>query len=345
MLDNLIGRSPNQSPARANVGLDSIRRPVIGLALGGGAARGFAHIGIIKTLLANGIVPDVVVGTSIGAVVGGAYVAGHLDTLEQWACSLQPRNILSYLDIRLNGSGLIGGGKLAAQLEATLGQVQIQDLTQKFASVATEVRTGHEIWLTQGRVVDALRASYALPGIFAPVLIGDRWLVDGALVNPVPVSAARALGAEIVIAANVSSDVFGHGTTIFAHGTPIEEEVEPVVEPAPARRGIGRFFSPERIVKQEIFGSNGRPGISKVMMDAFNIMQDRITRARLAGDPPDLLISPRVGKIGWFDFHRAEEMIGHGARAAERAIESIREAIEIVGPEAGEPNAKIESAG
>jgi len=148
-----------------------------------------------------------------------------------------------------------------------------------------------------------------------------------------------------VIAANVSSDVFGHGTTIFSHGTPIEEEIDPVVEAPPARRGIGRFFSPERIVKQEIFGSNGRPGISKVMMDAFNIMQDRITRARLAGDPPDLLISPRVGKIGWFDFHRAEEMIGHGSRAAERAIESIREAVEIVGPEPGEPNAAVEAAG
>jgi len=343
VLDNRIGRGTNTSPRRGNVGLDSIRRPVIGLALGGGAARGFAHIGIIRTLIANGIVPDVVVGTSIGAVVGGSYAAGHLDTLEAWARGLQPRNILSYLDIRLNGSGLIGGGKLASQLEATLGQVQIQDLTQKFASVATEVRTGHEIWLTQGRVVDALRASYALPGIFAPVLIGDRWLVDGALVNPVPVSAARALGAEIVIAANVSSDVFGHGTTIFSHGT-IEDEIEPVVEAPPARRGFGRFFSPERIVKQEIFGSNGRPGISKVMVDAFNIMQDRITRARLAGDPPDLLISPRVGKIGWFDFHRADEMIGHGARAAERAIESIREAIEIVAPEPGERSAEIQAA-
>jgi NTE family protein len=339
VLENLIGRGPNGVAGRDKVGLGSIRRPVIGLALGGGAARGFAHIGIIRTLIANGIVPDVVVGTSIGAVVGGSYIAGHLDTLEDWARSLQPRHILGYLDIRLNGTGLIGGDKLAAQLEATLGQVQIQDLQQKFASVATEVRTGHEIWLTQGRIVDAVRASYALPGIFAPVLIGDRWLVDGALVNPVPVSAARALGAEIVIAANVSSDVFGHGTTIFSHGT-VLEDVEPVViESPPPKRGFGRFFSPERIVKQEIFGSKGSPGISKVMVDAFNIMQDRITRARLAGDPPDLLISPRVGKIGWFDFHRADEMIAHGARAAERAIESIREAIEIVGPEANEPAA------
>ena len=340
MLEHLIKRGANGSAGGKDkiedkVGLGSTRRPIIGLALGGGAARGFAHIGILKTLLAHGIVPNVVVGTSIGAVVGGSYAAGHLDTLEEWARSLQPRNILSYLDIRLNGSGLIGGDKLAAQLEASIGGALIEDLPIKFASVATEVRTGHEIWLTHGRLVDAMRASYALPGIFAPVLIGDRWLVDGALVNPVPVSAARALGAEIVIAANLSSDVFGHSTTIFSHG-PAAGAPEPVteVQPEPNKRGIGRFFSAERAVKREFFGSGGRPGISTVMVDAFNIMQDRITRARLAGDPPDLLISPRVGQIGWFDFHRAEEMIAHGVRAAERAIESIQEAIEILAPEA-----------
>ena len=218
MLDILIGRSQNGADDRDKVGLGSIRRPVIGLALGGGAARGFAHIGIVRTLIAHGIVPNVVVGTSIGAVVGGAYAAGHLDTLEAWARSLQPRNILGYLDIRLNGSGLIGGDKLAAQLEAAIGPTLIEELPLKFATVATEVRTGHEIWLTHGRMVDAMRASYALPGIFSPVLVGDRWLVDGALVNPVPVSAARALGAEIVIAANLSSDVFTHSTTIYSHG-------------------------------------------------------------------------------------------------------------------------------
>ncbi|MDB5564404.1 MAG: phospholipase [Tardiphaga sp.] len=340
MLDSLMGRSQNGANGRDKPGLGSVRRPVIGLALGGGAARGFAHIGVLRTLLAHGIVPNVVVGTSIGAVVGGSYAAGHLDTLEEWARSLQPRNILSYLDIRLNGSGLIGGNKLAAQLEASLGQTIIEDLPLKFASVATEVRTGHEIWLTHGRLVDAMRASYALPGIFSPVLVGDRWLVDGALVNPVPVSAARALGAEIVIAANLSNDVFGHSTTIFDHGTG-PDAVEPIIEVEQPKRGFGKFFSAERTMKREFFGGAGRPGISSVMVDAFNIMQDRITRARLAGDPPDLLIAPRVGQIGWFDFHRADEVIAHGARAAERAIESIQEAIELLAPEASKSPAPI----
>jgi NTE family protein len=165
--------------------------------------------------------------------------------------------------------------------------------------------------------------------------VGDRWLVDGALVNPVPVSAARAFGAEIVIAANLSSDVFAHSTTIYSHGPTAGVTVvatPEVMDPAPPKRGFGKFFSAERTVKREFFGGAGRPGISTIMVDAFNIMQDRITRARLAGDPPDLLISPRVGQIGWFDFHRADDLIAHGARAAERAIESIQEAIGILVP-------------
>ena len=344
MLDSWMGRGQKGSDAQDKVGLGSIRRPVIGLALGGGAARGFAHIGIVRTLVAHGIIPNVVVGTSIGAVVGGAYAAGHLDTLEEWARSLQPRSVLSYLDIRLNGSGLIGGAKLAAELETALGKSLIEDLPVKFATVATEVRTGHEIWLTHGPMVDAMRASYALPGIFSPVLVGDRWLVDGALVNPVPVSAARALGAEIVIAANLSSDVFTHSTTIYSHGPTAGVSVSVMAEavPEPRKRGIGKFFSAERTMKREFFGGGGRPGISSVMVDAFNIMQDRITRARLAGDPPDLLISPRVGEIGWFDFHRADDLIAHGTRAAERAIDSIQEAIHILAPATSGPAAAIE---
>ncbi|MGY3290810.1 MULTISPECIES: patatin-like phospholipase family protein [unclassified Bradyrhizobium] len=329
MLDILKGRGSNGE----KVGLGSIRRPVIGLALGGGAARGFAHIGILRTLLANGIVPDVVVGTSIGAVVGGLHAAGRLDTLEEWGRSLQGmRNILGYLDIRLNGSGLIGGEKLATRLEEAVGQTLIEDLPIKFASVATEVRTGHEIWLTRGRVVDAMRASYALPGIFSPVLIGDRWLVDGALVNPVPVSAARALGAEIVIAANLSSDIFTYSTTVYSHGA-MPEPVVPAAEETTSKRRFPRFFSPEKTVKREFFGGgSARPGLSSVMVDAFNIMQDRITRARLAGDPPDMLITPRVGHFGWFDFHRSEDLIALGTRAAERAMESIQEAIHELAP-------------
>ena len=191
--------------------------------------------------------------------------------------------------------------------------------------MATEVRTGHEIWLTHGRMVDAMRASYALPGIFSPVLVGDRWLVDGALVNPVPVSAARAHGrGNRHRRQSLQRRLRPRHHDLLPR--PVGRRsgaVVPEWRPSPrrAKRGFGKFFSAERTMKREFFGSGGRPGISSVMVDAFNIMQDRITRARLAGDPPDMLITPRVGQIGWFDFHRADDLIAHGVRAAERAIE------------------------
>jgi NTE family protein len=298
-------------------------RPTIGLALGGGAARGFAHIGVIRTLEAHGIVPDVIVGTSIGAVVGGCYAAKEMDNLDTWARTLTVRGVLSYLDISLSGSGLIGGGHLAAQLETGLKESRVEDLPIRFAAIATEFNTGHEIWLTRGRLSDALRASYSLPGIFPPVLIGGRWLVDGALVNPVPVSAARALGARLVIAVNLNSDLFGRGTIIANHG-PDENETAP--EPAKIN-GFRRMFSGERSLRRQFFGRRGKPGLPTVMVEAFNVMQDRITRARLAGDPPDVLISPRLGGIGWFDFHRAAEAMEIGNEATTKALDAVSEAV------------------
>jgi NTE family protein len=301
-----------------------VTRPTIGLALGGGAGRGFAHIGVLRTLVAHGIVPDVIVGTSIGAVAGGCYAARELDSLESWARSLTVRSVLGHLDISLSGSGLIRGGHLAAALDTALGDNRIDDLPMRFAAIATEFNTGHEIWLTRGRLSDALRASYALPGIFPPVLIGGRWLVDGALVNPVPVSAARALGARLVIAVNLNSDLFGRGTIISSHGS--DDDDDAAYAP-PKSNGLFGMFSRERFLRRQLIGRRGRPGIPTVMIEAFNVMQDRITRARLAGDPPDVLISPRLGTVGWFDFHRAAEAIAIGAEATEKAIDAVTEAV------------------
>lgn len=298
-------------------------RPTIGLALGGGAARGFAHIGVIRALEAHGIVPDVIVGTSIGAVVGGCYAAKEMDNLDRWARTLTVRGVLGYLDISLSGSGLIGGGHLAAQLETGLKESRVEDLPIRFAAIATEFNTGHEIWLTRGRLSDALRASYSLPGIFPPVRIGGRWLVDGALVNPVPVSAARALGARLVIAVNLNSDLFGRGTIIANHGT---DENDTAPEPVKVN-GFRRMFSGERSLRRQFFGRRGRPGLPTVMVEAFNVMQDRITRARLAGDPPDVLISPRLGGIGWFDFHRATDAVDIGSEATTKALDAVNEAV------------------
>jgi NTE family protein len=209
------------------------KRLTIGLALGCGAARGFAHIGVLRTLLANGIRPDVVTGTSIGAVIAGVYAAGRLDAFEAWARELTRGRVFGYLDFSFSGSGLIGGSRLADDLVRELGDVRFDELPVRVAAIATEVGTGHEIWLTRGRLADAMYASYALPGIFPPYRIGGRWLMDGALVNPVPVSAARSLGARLVIAVNLNADNFGRGTVIQNHGPDFDEGLQPSTEPPP----------------------------------------------------------------------------------------------------------------
>ena len=327
MLDSILGRGKDGDRAvEVTHGPAPVRHPRIGLALGGGAARGFAHIGVIRALLANGIKPDVITGTSIGAVVGGCYAAGQLDALENWARSLTRRNILQYLDVSFSGSSLISGQRLLRRLEAGLGDVRIEKLPVRFAAVATELETGHEVWLTRGRLVDALRASYALPGIFSPVRISGRWLVDGALVNPVPVSAVRSLDARLVIAVNLNADLLGRGSTIAAHGDdePAEVPAELPVEPG-GWRGI---VNVERFLKRKFFTRDGTPGIPAVMIDAYNVMQDRITRARLAGDPPDIMVQPRLGPIAMFEFNRAQEAIAQGFEATERAMEAIHQALE-----------------
>ncbi len=295
----------------------------IGLALGGGAARGFAHIGVLRTLVANGIKPDVIAGTSIGAVAGGLYAVDKLDEYEAWAKTLTRRRIFGYLDFNFTGSGLIGGARLAGSLGEHVSDVRIEDLPLKLAAIATEIGTGHEIWLTHGRLSDALRASYALPGIFPPSRIGGRWLMDGALVNPVPVSAARACGARLVIAVNLNSDNFGRGTVIQNHGSDDDDLALAAVPPANGLRDKA-----ERILRRQFLGTPGQPGFSTVMVEAFYVMQDRITRARLAGDPPDVAINPKIGGIGLFDFHRADEAIKAGAEATERCLDSIFEAVQ-----------------
>jgi len=304
--------------------------PTIGLVLGSGAARGFAHIGVMRALLAHGIKPDIIVGTSMGALVGGCYGTNQLDTLESWARSLTRRRIIGYLDVTIGGSGLISGDRLAARLEESIGDIAIENLPIQFAAIATEIGTGHEVWLTRGSLALAIRASYALPGIFAPVHLGGRWLVDGALVNPVPVSAARALGARVVIAVNMDADRFGRGATIASHGSDPNDAGPDAPLAKPPRNGFARLrgiFGVERALKRDIIAGDTRPNFSSVMIESFNIMQDRLTRMRLAGDPPDVHITPRIGHIGWLDFHRAAEAIEVGQVATEKVIESIRESI------------------
>ena len=302
-------------------------KPKIGIALGGGAARGWSHIGVLQALAEVGLSPDIVVGTSIGSVVGGCYVSGKLDELEIFARGLTRRRVFGLLDFNFAGSGLISGQRLSEELNDHLKHVQIESLNNKFVAVATELKTGHEIWLSKGPLVPAMHASYALPGIFRPVRINNRWLIDGALVNPIPVSVCRALGARIVIAVNLNWDFFGKGTVVPDQDA-FEEDVIPEAENKPPA-GNGR--AAHNLLRRQFFGQGGdTPGISSVMMDAFNIIQDRIARSRLAGDPPDIMVMPILEEMGLFDFHMADKAIASGKQATEKVLEDIERAVSVL---------------
>jgi NTE family protein len=296
----------------------------IGLALGGGAARGWSHIGVLRALAEAGIVPDVIAGCSIGAVVGGCYAAGKLDELEAFALSLTKRRVMGLLDFHFSGAGLIAGGRLQRLLDQDLTDRRVETLPIKFCTIATELVSGHEIWLTRGPLVQAMRASYALPGVFDPVMIGGRWLMDGALVNPIPITAARALGADLVICVNLNGEVRVRGTVIQSYDaeTSDETEIEEAIQDSPRRWGI---FPAARADKRR---RPNAPGMATVMVDAFNITQDRIARSRLAGDPPDIMVAPKLAKMGLFEFHRAGECIALGRQATERALPDIRELLQ-----------------
>jgi NTE family protein len=275
---------------------------------------------VLRALIEAGIEPDVIAGTSIGAVVGGCFAARQLDALDQFARGLTRRKVFGYLDFNFAGTGLITGQRLCDRLLAHLGEMAIEDLPKPFTAVATEIGSGHEVWLSRGPLVDAIRASYALPGIFRPVRISERWLFDGALVNPIPVTVCRAMGARYVIAVNLNTDMYGRGTVLPELA---QREVQPApAEPEPEAGRNGR--SALKLLQRQLFGrGESVPGISTVMIDAFNIVQDRIARSRLAGDPPDAIISPRLSGIGPFEFYRAEELIARGYAAAQREIDDL----------------------
>ncbi len=300
-----------------------MERNRIGIALGGGAARGWAHIGVLKALDAYGLRPDVVAGTSIGAVVGGCYAAGKLAELEAFVHSLTSRNVLRYLDLDFTGSGLLSGTRLHKTFARHLAGLDIEDLEKTFVAVATEIGTGREIWLTQGSLIRAIRASYALPGIFKPVHINDHWLMDGAFVNPVPVAVCRAMGASVVIAVNLHAGGLSRTAFMPLEASAEDDDAIENGEEPPAKKPRIPLL---RNLRHQLFrkgNGNSAPGLSRVLLEAFNITQDRIARARLAGDPPDVIITPRLRDMGLFEFHKAESAISHGFDATIRQLDEI----------------------
>ena len=303
-------------------------QPGIGIALGGGMARGFAHIGVLKTLNKHGIYPSLVVGTSIGSVVGACYLAGKLDELEEWALSLNRFKILSYLDIRVRSAGLVGGARLKALLGEHFEGMHFSDLPHPFISVAADLGTGHEVWLRRGEIQPAIIASFALPGVFPPVEMDERFLVDGALVNPCPVSPCQALGARMTIAVDLNADLIGQaikpgnsfqtvaGFDMFNKEDVPEETQKPFLASSITRRLFRR--------------EEKSPSLFGVMVSALGILQDRLTRSRLAGEPPDIHLKPHIGHIGLLEFEKAEELIKHGEECAEKMMPEIKAAAQVL---------------
>lgn len=304
------------------------RRRKIGLALSSGMARGWAHIGAIKALRNLGFEFDIIAGCSVGALAGGCYLANRLDKLESWALSLTKRKIVSYLDMRMRSGGLIGGNRLVEEMRKQIGSVQIEDLGVPYVAVTTDLVTGHEVWLQKGDLVEAMRASFSLPGIFPPVKMEGRWLADGALVSPLPVAACRALGADMVIAVNLSADIIGKARRPGASAPTAAgfdllqmlEETDNESKPS-FISGLAR-----RVFRRDYDG----PSLFGVMTASLNIMQDRITRSRLAGDPPDVHIAPRLGHVGLLEFDRTEEAIHEGEAAVMRKRPELADALQVL---------------
>jgi len=290
-------------------------RPRVGLALGSGSARGWAHVGVIRALEQAGIRPDLVCGTSIGALVGAVYAAGELDRFEQWLLGMRVMDVIGFMDVSLGG-GMLKGERVMEFVRRNFVDRPIEELAMPFAAVATALHTGAEVWLRDGSTVDAVRASIALPALFTPVLRDGMTLVDGGLVNPVPVSLARAMGADIVIAVDLGSDKLDHH---LPEDPWVEEASSPFGEwVRKLHENVGGLIPTHSPNEPRL------PSMHDVMASSIHIMQVRISRSRMAGEPPDVIVSPRLGYIHLLDFQRAKEAIEEGKRAVEAILNNLR---------------------
>lgn len=310
-------------------------QPVLALVLGGGAARGWAHVGVIRALEARGIKPNMVCGTSIGALVGAAYASGELDRFEDWVKRLTVMDIVSFMDVSLNG-GLIKGEKLMAFFEKTFVDRPIDSLAMPFGAVACDLHTGAEVWLRDGSTADAVRASLALPGLLTPVHYRGKTLVDGGLVNPVPVSLARAMGADVVIAVDLNADLIGRHLKEDEPDLLPDDEKQRAVPVKDDDEGgswiehLQQQLQKRVPLKWPAWGGKDSPPVPSlfdVVASSINIMQVRITRSRMAGEPPDLVIAPKLADLGLMDFHRAELAIDEGRLAVERVVDQLSELV------------------
>ena len=310
----------------------------VGIALGSGSARGWAHIGVLRRLQRHGIEPDIVTGTSIGALVGSCYAADKLDELESWVTSLGWRDVVSLMDVKFSG-GLIEGRKVFQFFDQHMADLTFENLSKPFAAIATDLQSGREIWLQHGHLAEAVRASISIPGLFTPYRTqSGQVLVDGGLVNPVPVTLCRAMGADLVIAVNLNSDVVGKHlrSSRIVSNEFVAEEPEPQ-DSEQSRQNQQEMRKAENdFLKRisQLFGDADdavedahdapMPGVRDVIASSINIMQDRVTRSRMAGDPADLVLSPRLSHLGLMEFYRASEAISGGEQTVEYALPALK---------------------
>lgn len=308
--------------------MDTSRRsPKIGLALGSGASRGWSHIGILKALLTEGIEPDIICGTSVGAMIGASYLTGNLEKLEQWVLGSTRTDVLKFFNIRFSQAGFVDTERFNRFLYDYVAapETNIEDLPKAYAAIATDLDNGREVWFREGTLARAVRASMALPGLYSPVNVEERWLVDGGLVNPVPVTTCRALGADIVIAVNLNSDIVGKHSPKKALAPPEPESEE-------TRSMLQNLKQATREYSNSIFANHDKPEDAPRLVfsitNAINIFQDRITRSRLAGDPAEVVLSPRLAHIGMLEFHHAPEAIAEGESCVHKALSEIRRLVD-----------------
>ena len=326
----------------------------IGIALGSGASRGWAHIGVIQALEELGIHVDIVTGCSIGAYVGAAYSSGKLNELQEWVESLTEWQVFALMGVGFYRGGLVSGLKVFKALQDNFAYENFTDLKKPFAAVATDLYSGREVDFTQGSVIEAVRASCAIPGLFPPVCVDNRWLVDGGVVNPVPVNLCRMLGADIVFAVNLSadfrpqsliqnqleheknqqktSDFFKRSQAQIQNWFKKSADKNDDDNPAAEQGNAGEMnILDQANTGEELDERNTNnpqalptPSILNAMSGSLDILQARVTRSRLAGDPPDILIEPQLRDFGMMEFYRATELIEEGRNSVKRIAEQIK---------------------
>ena len=295
----------------------------IGLALGSGSSRGWSHLGIIKSLEKIGIVPNIVCGTSVGALIGAAYVSNKLPELEKWLHSLTKLELAKFYSLNPTTNGFVDLEKLKIFIHHCVAPASslIEDTKIKYASIATELNTGKEFWFKKGLFMDAVLSSMSLPGLFQPHLYNNKWLIDGGLVNPVPISACRALGADFVIAVNLNSDIVGKHLKVSvtkSDGSDLKNQENSITKYIHKLRPANTSTKSTKI-----------PTLFETIASSINITQDRITKSRMVGDPPDILLSPKLSQIGLLDFHRAKEAISEGEACVKRAASEFEYFLDI----------------